>query len=51
VKINIEISRVYNQITGEELEIQPLSDYVLDILRMGGIKPLVKRQLQEMESR
>ena len=51
LKVNVEISRVYNQFTGEELEIQPLSDYVLDILRMGGIKPLVKRQLQEMESR
>jgi len=46
LKIDIEAARGYNLTTGDEFEIQPLSDYVLDILRMGGIKPLVKRHLQ-----
>ncbi len=46
LKINIEIGSVHNQTTGETIEIQPLSGYVLDILRMGGIKPLVKANLQ-----
>jgi 3-isopropylmalate/(R)-2-methylmalate dehydratase small subunit len=49
LEIDIEIGRAHNRTTGEDLEIQPLSDYVLDILRMGGIKPFVKRHLQEME--
>ena len=46
LKVNIEITRGHNQTTGEDFEIQPLSEYVLNILRMGGIKPFVKLQLQ-----
>jgi 3-isopropylmalate/(R)-2-methylmalate dehydratase small subunit len=51
LKIDIANGKVHNLTTREDLEIQPLSDYVLDILQMGGIKPLVKRQLQDMEAK
>lgn len=49
LNIDIETGKAKNLRTGEELKVQPLSDYVLDILRMGGIKPLVKHQLQESQ--
>lgn len=45
--INIETGTTQNLSTQQDLIVQPLSDYVLDILRMGGIKPLVRHQLQE----
>jgi len=50
LKIDIETGRAQNITTREDLNIQPLSDYVLDILRMGGIKPLVRNQIQKMEA-
>lgn len=50
LKIEMEAGRVHNRTTGEDLEVQPLSDYVLDILRMGGIKSLVKRHLQDAKN-
>ena len=46
----INIGRAHNRTTGEVFEIQPPSD-VLDILRMGGIQPFVKRHLHEMEAK
>jgi len=50
LKINIETGEAQNLTTKNDLDIQPLSDYVLDILRSGGIKPLVKRHLHEMQT-
>ena len=50
LKIDIGTGKAQNLTTKQGLNIEPLSDYVLDILRMGGIKPLVKRQLQEMKN-
>jgi 3-isopropylmalate/(R)-2-methylmalate dehydratase small subunit len=51
LEINIETGKAQNLRTRLELNVQPLSDYVLDILRMGGIKPLVKHHLLESRSR
>ena len=50
LKIDIGTGKAQNLTTKQNLNIEPLSDYVLDILRMGGIKPLVKRQRQEMKN-
>ena len=50
LEIDIETGRAQNLKTSLELNVQPLSDYVLDILQMGGIKPLVKHQLQQNRS-
>jgi 3-isopropylmalate/(R)-2-methylmalate dehydratase small subunit len=41
---------VHNQSTGTELKVQPMSGYIFDILESGGIKPLVKKQLAQMNS-
>ena len=51
LELDIETGKAQNLRTRLELNVQPLSDYVLDILQMGGIKPLVKNQLQESRSR
>jgi 3-isopropylmalate/(R)-2-methylmalate dehydratase small subunit len=50
LKINIETGKAQNLTTKNDLDVQSLSDYVLDILRSGGIKPLVKRQLQGLQT-
>jgi 3-isopropylmalate/(R)-2-methylmalate dehydratase small subunit len=51
LEIDIETGKAQNLTTEQIFKFQPLSDYVLDILRMGGIKPLIKHQLQEMQTR
>lgn len=48
--IDIETGQAQNLSTKTKLDVQPLSDYVLDILRMGGIKILVKRRLQDKKT-
>ena len=35
-----------NRTSGASLQAQPLSDYVLNILESGGIKPLIKKQME-----
>ena len=50
LKINIETGEAQNLSSKKDLDVQSLSDYVLDILRRGGIKPLVKRQLREQQN-
>lgn len=39
---------VQNQSTGTELRVEPMSEYVFDILESGGIKPLVRKQLASL---
>lgn len=46
LSLDMENGTVRNQTSGEDLAAQPLTGYVLEILRHGGIKPLVKRQLE-----
>lgn len=47
LKIDLKEGVVQNQTTGAELKVQPMSDYVFDIIESGGIKPLVKKQLAQ----
>ena len=48
LKIDLTKGVVHNQSTGAELKVQPMSGYVFDILEAGGIKPLVKKQLTQV---
>ena len=50
LEINVETGKTQNLTAKGDLDIQPLSDYVLNILQMGGIKPLVKHQLEQMKT-
>jgi len=44
--IDLKKGSVHNKTTGKEFKIQPMSEYVLQILEAGGIKPLVRKQLE-----
>ena len=48
LKIDLKKGMVYNRSNGVELRVQPMSGYVFDILESGGIKPLVKKQLAQI---
>ena len=48
LKIDLKEGVVRNQSTGAELKVQPMSGYVLEILEVGGIKPLVKKQVAQI---
>jgi 3-isopropylmalate/(R)-2-methylmalate dehydratase small subunit len=48
LKIDLKNGMVHNQSTGAELKVQPMSGYVFEILESGGIKPLVKKQLAQI---
>lgn len=50
LRIDFVQGMVHNRTTGAEVKVQPLSGYVLKILESGGIKPLVKKQLDEMNA-
>lgn len=45
VTINIESGKISNETTGQVTQAQPMSDYVMNILASGGIKPMIKQQL------
>ncbi len=46
LKINFETGLVENQTTGKTMKAVPLSQYVMNILKSGGIKNLVREKLQ-----
>jgi 3-isopropylmalate/(R)-2-methylmalate dehydratase small subunit len=48
LRIDLKQGVVHNRSTGAELKVQPMSDYVFEILEAGGIKPLVKKQLAQI---
>jgi 3-isopropylmalate/(R)-2-methylmalate dehydratase small subunit len=48
LKIDLKEGVVHNQTTRTELKVQHMSEYVLEILEAGGIKPLVKKQLVQI---
>lgn len=50
LRINIKTGRIKNLSTGIKMEAQPLSGYTLEILSHGGIKPLIRKQIQEQIS-
>jgi len=47
LNVNIKNGRVKNLTTGMEIEAQPISGYPLEILSQGGIKPLIRKQIQK----
>jgi len=48
LKVDLKKGVVHNKSTGAELKVQPMSGYVFEILKSGGIKPLVKKQLAQI---
>ena len=42
--VDMTSGKVSNETTGATAQAQPLSDYVMNILESGGIKPLLKKQ-------
>jgi len=42
--VDMTTGKVLNETTGATAQAQPLSDYVMNILDSGGIKPLIKKQ-------
>ncbi|MBC7358348.1 MAG: 3-isopropylmalate dehydratase small subunit [Desulfacinum sp.] len=48
--VDLEKGRVRNATTGVEMEAEPLTEVVFEILESGGIKPLVKRQLAALHA-
>lgn len=49
VSIDIVSGEVNNNTTGDVLKAEPLSDYVMNILMSGGIKPMIKKQLEQQK--
>ena len=45
LSLDMTTGRVTNQTTGAVLTAQPLSDYVMNILQSGGIKPMIRASL------
>ena len=48
LKIDLKGGVVHNKSTGAEFKVQPMSDYIFEILEAGGIKPLVRKQLAQI---
>ena len=44
LNVDMTTGKVVNETTGASAEAQPLSEYVLNILESGGIKPMIKKQ-------
>ena len=49
VNVNILSGEVSNETTGKIIKAEPLSDYVMNILKHGGIKPMIKKQLEQQK--
>jgi 3-isopropylmalate/(R)-2-methylmalate dehydratase small subunit len=47
VSVNVESGKVINETTGATAQAQPMSEYVMNILSSGGIKPLIKAELEK----
>lgn len=46
LSVDIESGQVTNKSTGTALQAQPFSDYTMNILASGGIKPMIKSQME-----
>lgn len=46
ISVDVQSGNVTNETTGKILKAQPLSEYTMNILAHGGIKPMIKKQLQ-----
>ena len=47
VSVDIQSGHVINETTGETAQAEPMSEYMLNILTSGGIKPLIKKELAQ----
>jgi 3-isopropylmalate/(R)-2-methylmalate dehydratase small subunit len=47
--VDIKSGVVTNTTTGQTLQAQPFSDYILNILESGGIKPLTRKQIADAQ--
>lgn len=47
LSVNVASGEVINQSTGKTIKAQPLSEYTLNILEHGGIKPMIKNQMEK----
>jgi 3-isopropylmalate/(R)-2-methylmalate dehydratase small subunit len=48
LQVNIETGIVLNKTTGEAMQGQKISEYAMNILESGGIKPLFRKKTEEM---
>lgn len=48
LEVNIETGVVLNKTTGATIQGEKISDYTMNILESGGIKPLTKKKTEEM---
>lgn len=46
LSVDVQSGAVTNETTGISLQAQPLSEYIMNILANGGIKPMIKKQLE-----
>lgn len=46
ISVNVESGKVINETTGKIAQAQPMSEYVMNILEHGGIKSMIKKQLE-----
>jgi len=49
LEVNLEEGMVYNKTSGESIQGEKLSEYIMDILSSGGIKPLFRKMTAQME--
>jgi 3-isopropylmalate/(R)-2-methylmalate dehydratase small subunit len=50
VSVDIKSGQIRNETTGLSVKAQPMSEYVMDIINSGGIKPLIKKQMENQNS-
>ena len=50
IKIDVATGSIVNQTTGTMAQAEPMSGYVMNILENGGIKPMLKKQMEEKKS-
>lgn len=48
LEVNLEEGVVLNKTTGETIQGEKISEYIMNILEHGGIKPLFKKKTEEM---
>lgn len=48
LEINVEEGIIINKTTGETIEAERISEYVMNIIKSGGIKPLFKKKTENM---
>lgn len=49
LEVNVEEGIVLNKTTGESIKAEKISEYVMNIIKSGGIKPLFKKMTEGMQ--